>query len=78
MANKIKLPQLTEEQKQEQIKRALIQKRCALAEGAFINLCQNPMAENLKANPNEDLVDIALRLSEKFVEKVYGLECSKD
>ena len=66
-------PQMSEEERKEQMTRAFLQKRASLAEGILFNLCQ---AKNININTtNKDcmlMVDIAIEMADQMMEKLYG------
>ena len=63
--------QLTEEERKEQMTRAFLQKRAALAEGILFNLCQGvniiPRDEEVRL-----LVDRAVEMAGYLMEKLCG------
>lgn len=65
-------PQMTEEQKKEQIKRAFMQKRASIAEGVLFNLCQNSgLTSTAIAEPNE-IAEAAIKITDAFMDQLYN------
>ena len=62
-------PQMSEEEKREQMTRAFLQKRASLAEGILFNLCQGlvPSEKDL-----ESIVDMSIEMADHLMEKLYG------
>lgn len=63
---------LTPEQREEQVKRAYLQKKAALAEGILFNLCQNPNVNSFCLG--ESVVKVANEMAEEFMKVVYQAE----
>ena len=65
--------QMTEEERKEQMTRAFLQKRASLAEGILFNLCQG---KNITATTTNieciQMVDAAISMADKMLEKLYG------
>ena len=65
--------QMTEEERKEQMTRAFLQKRAALAEGILFNLCQAKDINNNTTNKECMLmVDVAIEMADQLIEKLYG------
>ena len=65
--------QMTEEERKEQMTRAFLQKRAALAEGILFNLCQAKDINNNTTNKECVLmVDVAIEMADHLMEKLYG------
>ena len=65
--------QMTEEERKEQMTRAFLQKRAALAEGILFNLCQAKDINNNTTNYECKLmVDVAIEMADHLMEKLYG------
>ena len=63
-------PQMSEEEKKEQMTRAFLQKRASLAEGILFNLCQ---AKGITYKQEcELMVDRAIEMADHLMEKLYG------
>ena len=60
-------PQMSEEERKEQMTRAFLQKRASLAEGILFNLCQG-----VKIISGTDLVDRSIEMADHLMEKLYG------
>ena len=64
-------PQMSEEERKEQMTRAFLQKRASLAEGILFNLCQGiniiPRDEEINL-----LVDRSVEMADRLMEKLYG------
>ena len=64
-------PQMSEEERKEQMTRAFLQKRASLAEGILFNLCQGmniiPRDEEINL-----LVDRSVEMADHLMEKLYG------
>lgn len=64
-------PKMSEEERKEQMTRAFLQKRAALAEGILFNLCQGmniiPRDEEINL-----LVDRSVEMADRLMEKLYG------
>ena len=64
-------PQMSEEERKEQMTRAFLQKRASLAEGILFNLCQGvnivPRDEEINL-----LVDRSIEMADRLMEKLYG------
>ena len=64
-------PQMSEEERKEQMTRAFLQKRASLAEGILFNLCQG-----LSIIPRDEeinlLVDRSIEIADYLMEKLYG------
>lgn len=74
-----KMPELTEEQKKEQIARAYMQKKASLAEGILYNMVQGAGREMVYDYESEtgrnrhlEMVKMANEMSEEFIKVVYG------
>lgn len=65
-------PQMTEEQKKEQIARAFMQKRASLAEGILFNLCSNQsIISTAFAEPGK-VAEAAIKITDALMEQLYG------
>ena len=64
-------PQMSEEERKEQMTRAFLQKRASLADGILFNLCKG-----LSIIPRDEeinlLVDRAVEMADRLMEKLYG------
>ena len=64
-------PQMSDEERKEQMTRAFLQKRASLAEGILFNICQG-----LNIIPRDEeinlLVDRAVEMADRLMEKLYG------
>ena len=62
-------PQMSEEERKEQMTRAFLQKRASLAEGILFNICQGlvPSDKDL-----ESMVDMSIKMADHLMEKLYG------
>ena len=60
-------PQMSEEERKEQMTRAFLQKRASLAEGILFNLCQG-----VRIITDDQLVDRAVSMADHLMEKLYG------
>ena len=66
-------PQMSEEERKEQMTRAFLQKRASLAEGILFNLCQAKNINNDTTNKDCMLmVDVAIEMADQMLEKLYG------
>ena len=65
--------QMTEEERKEQMTRAFLQKRASLAEGILFNLCQGKnITETTTSIECIQMVDVAISMADKMLEKLYG------
>ena len=65
--------QMTEEERKEQMTRAFLQKRASLAEGILFNLCQGKNITETTTNIEcIQMVDAAISMADKMIEKLYG------
>lgn len=65
--------QMTEEERKEQMTRAFLQKRASLAEGILFNLCQGKNITETTTNIEcIQMVDVAIYMADKMLEKLYG------
>lgn len=71
-ATNIPMPKLSEEQKKEQIMRAYLQKKAAIAEGVLFNLMQNPNLDTICRG--ESPVKVADSMAAEFMKVVYKAE----
>ena len=60
-------PQMSEEERKEQMTRAFLQKRASLAEGILFNLCQG-----VRIITDDQLVDRSISMADRLMEKLYG------
>ena len=64
-------PQMSDEERKEQMTRAFLQKRASLAEGILFNICQGlnfiPCDEEINL-----LVDGSVEMADRLMEKLYG------
>lgn len=66
------MPKMSEEEKKEQMIRAYMQKKAALAEGVLFNMMQNPSLETYCRGANP--VHVANDIADEFMKVVYGQE----
>ena len=62
-------PQMSEEERKEQMTRAFLQKKASLAEGILFNLVQGNVVADAKG-----IVKIANDIADEFMRVVYGQE----
>ena len=62
-------PQMSEEERKEQITRAFLQKKASLAEGVLFNMVQGNVVADAKG-----IVKIANDIADEFMRVVYGQE----
>ena len=60
-------PQMSDEERKEQMTRAFLQKRASLAEGILFNLCQG-----VRIITDDQLVDRSISMADRLMEKLYG------
>ena len=66
-------PQMSEEEKKEQMTRAFLQKRAALVEGILFNLCQKMrITQMFSKTAGILLVDRSIEIADYLMEKLYG------
>ena len=66
-------PQMSEEERKEQMTRAFLQKRASLAEGILFNLCQKMrITQMLTKTAGILLVDRSIEIADYLMEKLYG------
>ena len=66
-------PQMSDEEKKEQMTRAFLQKGAALAEGILFNLCQKMrITQMLTKTAGILLVDRSIEIADYLMEKLYG------
>ena len=64
---------MSEEERKEQMTRAFLQKRASLAEGILFNLCQG-----VNIIPDKQLVDRAIVMADRLMEKLYGAKTQEE
>lgn len=62
-------PQMSEEERKEQMTRAFLQKKASLAEGVLFNMVQGNVVSDAKG-----IVKIANNIADEFMRVVYGQE----
>ena len=62
-------PQMSEEERKEQMARAFLQKKASLAEGVLFNMVQGNVVSDAKG-----IVKIANDIADEFMRVVYGQE----
>ena len=66
-------PKMSEEERKEQMTRAFLQKRASPAEGILFNLCQAGIITT-----GTDLVDRAIVMADRLMEKLYGAKTQEE
>ena len=68
-------PQMSEEERKEQMTRAFLQKKASLAEGILFNLVQGAITNNNVSNFQcKSLVNLASEMAYEFMRVVFGQE----
>ena len=68
-------PQMSEEERKEQMTRAFLQKKASLAEGILFNLVQGAITNNNVSNFQcKSLVNLASEMADEFMRVVFGQE----
>lgn len=68
-------PQMSEEERKEQMTRAFLQKKASLAEGILFNLVQGAITNNDVSNFQcKSLVNLASEMADEFMKVVFGQE----
>ena len=76
MKGNVKIPpQMSEEERKEQMTRAFLQKKASLAEGILFNLVQGAITNNNISNFQcKSLVNLASEMADEFMRVVFGQE----